>query len=202
MTVTGRPTKEVLIEATLALLETKDPSDIQVGDLREATGVSVGSMYHHFENLDGLVEAALLRRFTAFVDASIASMQRIFSEASSSDDVARGLRAVTRATQAPGRAPDRLHRAQTMAAAARDLDFGTKVATEQQRMTDAIAAVAAGAQQRGWVRPELDPVAVAVLVQAYTFGRIVDDVSLEHVDPEGWFAIIDTLIERVIIAGA
>lgn len=45
---------------------------------------------------------------------------------------------------------------------------------------------------------DFDPRAEAVLIQANTLGRIVDDITTEQVDPNSWDQLITRLIERVL----
>jgi hypothetical protein len=68
---------------------------------------------------------------------------------------------------------------------------------QEQRVTDALADLFREAQARGWMNTDFDPQAAAVLIQAYTLGRIVDDISPNQMDQEKWVDLITTLIERV-----
>ena len=56
------PTKTALIEATRELLETNARKDISTEQILNKSGISKGSLYHHFEDLEELVEAAMLLR--------------------------------------------------------------------------------------------------------------------------------------------
>ena len=42
----------------------------------------------------------------------------------------------------------------------------------------------------------------AVFIQAYTLGRVVDDISAEKVDPEKWKDLIHEVIDALIFAEA
>jgi hypothetical protein len=54
-------------------------------------------------------------------------------------------------------------------------------------------------QARNWVHQTLDPRAVAILIQAYTIGRAVDDVTPNHVDPDAWVDLIDRVMDCVLL---
>jgi len=73
---------------------------------------------------------------------------------------------------------------------------------EQERLTDSLADIVRELQARNWVRRSLDPRAVAILIQAYTIGRAVDDVTPNHVDPDAWVAVIDLVMDSVLLDGA
>ncbi len=55
---------------------------------------------------------------------------------------------------------------------------------------------------RGWANPAFDPVTVAVLIQSYTMGKIVDDVADQPMDPEKWIFLIDNLLEMLLFKRA
>lgn len=63
MAQTFHPTKIRLIETTAELLENQFPQDIQVDEILEKSGISKGSLYHHFEDLGELLEAAQVSRY-------------------------------------------------------------------------------------------------------------------------------------------
>lgn len=194
------PTKLALLDAVERLLTEHDPDSIQVAEVLALADISTGSLYHHFADFGQLIETAVLRRFSRFVDSNVAAMKQILVQATTTQECIAFLRAVTRASNSVDRAPDRMARAQAMDLASRRPRFFELLAAEQQRLTDAITDLVRGAQERGWFRAELDPVSVSVMVQAYSFGRIVDDIAQDHVNPDAWCELVDELIERLFIA--
>ena len=48
------PTKSLLISTTVKLLGTRLPGEIAVDEILDASGISKGSLYHHFEDLGEL----------------------------------------------------------------------------------------------------------------------------------------------------
>lgn len=57
-------------------------------------------------------------------------------------------------------------------------------------MTEAITR----AQDKGWVRQDLNPRAIAVFLQAYSLGRAVDDVAENHISNDDWVQLIGVMI--------
>jgi hypothetical protein len=52
-------------------------------------------------------------------------------------------------------------------------------------------------QNRGYFSLEFEPRVIAVMIQAYTVGKIVDDVTDTHMDPDAWNLMIDAVLDRV-----
>jgi AcrR family transcriptional regulator len=195
----SHPTRERLIETMTELLE-ESPQDIKVDTLLARSGISIGSLYHHFDDLDHLVEIAYIRRFSATVELSVGVLAHIAATANSQKEVLEALGKVTRATQAQEIASTRFERARIVAMTENNERFATVMRSEQQRLSSAITDLIREAQERGWYSNDFDPAAAAVLIQAYTLGRVVDDVAEEPVDPDAWIALIDRLIERTFAA--
>lgn len=72
------------------------------------------------------------------------------------------------------------------------------IAQRQQEMTAQMTAALKLVDERGWLRTDLSPKAVAVFVQAFTLGRIVDDITDDPVDPEDWINLISTVMIHVL----
>jgi hypothetical protein len=49
------------------------------------------------------------------------------------------------------------------------------------------------------VRTDVDPRAIAILIQAYTLGRIIDDVVDRKVDPDSWIDVIDRIADIFLV---
>ena len=187
------PTKEKLIEVTVELLGSHF-DEVSTEMILEASGVSSGSVYHHFQDLDDLIETAYVRRFSRFVDLSIGMIRGELAKATNREEMIVTMKAVTRATQPRGLAPIRFERSRIIAMAERNERFRAKLEVEQDRMTDALSELFAGLQARGWIRPEFNARVAAVMIQAYTLGKVVDDLSSRPMDEVAWNSLIDDLL--------
>lgn len=192
-------TKVALIDTVVRLLETLPVEKITADLVLAESGISRGSLYHHFEDLADLHEHALARRFGAIVDASIEQVREVLETAQSTHDIRKVVGAVNERIHDPERARLRAERFLVVAEAVRSERFRATFGREQQRLTEAQTDMFRAAQQRGWFRADFDPAAAAVLIQAFTLGRVVDDVSTEPVDPSAWTALINDLIVRLFL---
>jgi AcrR family transcriptional regulator len=165
----------------------------------EKSGVSKGSLYHHFDDLSDLIETALVGLFVASVDANIASITRVFDAATCRASFVAGLAQVTHDTQGAGLRAVRFRRARLLAYAEGRPRLMEKMACEQARLTRCYTRLFATAQDNGWFNRDFDPQAAAVFIQAYTIGKIVDDVTTEPMDPAAWNVLIMKIVDRVFI---
>lgn len=193
-----QPTKEKLLHTALLLLETHFPEDI-TGDMVLAhSSVSRGSLYHHFADVSDLVEQALVRRFSARVDENIATLDVMVENCSSPEYLYDQLCVMTDTTQSSGNSRHRFLRARLIGFAEGNERLTQRLGAEQQRLTEALTNLFAQAQNRGWLNRDFSPKAAALFVQAYTLGRVIDDISLEPVDQDEWNAFINRVIKLVL----
>lgn len=194
------PTRQTLIATVIELLETTSPEDIRVEQVLTPSGTSVGSLYHHFNDLADLIDQAMITRYTADIDISIAALAEVVRTATDRESLLEGFRQSTARTQSPTRGAHRFHRAQTMTRAVVNERFRVALASEQKRLTDTMAEMWRELQDRGFFDPDLDPRVGSVFIQAYSMGLIVNDVSSEPIDPDAYVAFISLMLERTFLA--
>ncbi|MFM6940902.1 MAG: TetR/AcrR family transcriptional regulator [Candidatus Planktophila sp.] len=190
------PTKTLLIETTVSLLDNRFPESIQVDEILDKSGISKGSLYHHFEDLGELLEAAQVYRYAQWVDRSIGLIVPILSAAKSRDDLISGLRQLTVFTQSSDYKATRFQRARTLANSETSLRFQQALGIEQERLTTALEDLVQEAKNKGLFRSDLDARVVAVFIQSYTLGKIVDDIVPMPMKQEKW----DDFIVNMLIA--
>ena len=194
------PTKKILLDTAIALLD-EFPSDRVTSDLvLEKSGISKGSLYHHFPDFGSLIDDAEVVRFARYVDGSIEVLAAIIQEAQNAEQLVDALKAVTRSTQSSGRLEGRKARIYLLGLATQRPHLQELLGREQQRLTEGLADLFREAQLRGWFRAELDPMAGALLVQAYSLGLWLDDITPDPVNQAAWIDLIDELVERLFLA--
>ena len=173
-----------------------------VDDVLAATGLTRGAVYHHFDNVDDLIESALLATFVEGIGANLDYVGNVMSSATTFDEFRTGILQanVLYATNQQLRAVRAL-RAHALAATAAGGRIAAALARQQQLLTDAYIEVITEAQSKGWVNPAIPAETLAVFIQAYSFGIIIDDVSLRHIDPESWAELIANFFDAYVFAG-
>lgn len=192
------PTKRALVATVLEFLKSTKPADITSESVLAKSGISKGSLYHHFEDFDDLIETAEVYRYAAYVDQSIHLLTKVFQTASNRDQMVAELKKVTRFTQSPQLMPQRMDRATSISLANSNPRMMKKMNAEQDRLNEAIIDIFREARERGWISKEIDIHAGAIFIQAYTLGIIINDVSGKKVEPEAWNELIDMFLERII----
>ena len=198
----AHPTRDLIIEATAGLMKKKGVTALHIDDVLEATGLTRGAVYHHFENVDDLIENALLATYSEGVDINIAFIRNILATAKSLKEFRSGvLQANVLYAENRKLREVRKLRAHALAVASPGGSLAKGLEADQKRLTDEYVAVITAAQSKGWVRKDVEPRALAVFIQAYSFGAIVDDVAAEHLDVASWQRIIETFFENCVFDG-
>lgn len=194
------PTRDKLIESFLRLGETQDFSTITVETVLGEAGVSKGSLYHHFNDFDDLLAQAKAHLFSIGINRSIEMMTTILDKSETVEDFKSLIRALILDTLTPQGVHHRLMRARILGASMRFPKLQEYVQAEQRRLTEEIAGLFIGAKGKGLVKKGLDPHLAAVFIQAYTFGKVFDDVSDAPIAPDDWADWIMSILTYKIIA--
>ena len=194
-------TQERLITATDALLDELPADEITVPKILERAGAARSSLYYFFEDLNDLLEEAYLRRFAAITEDTIRALTVAIGESTTSDELFARLDAITRLSQAQGNRDRRIERARMIARVQNNDRFRRRIGELQASLTSQIAELVSGAQERGLVTTAVSALGVATFVQAYAFGRLLDDVSSEPMPDEDWVATVGHVVRRAFAPG-
>jgi AcrR family transcriptional regulator len=199
MPKTTHPTKSSLIECAADLLDKYRFDEITVEMILDRSGISKGSLYHHFEDIYHLLEAAMIVRYARYVDTNIAALQSLLSTAKTGEEFYLGLSQLSAITQGEGMKRARQERALTIGRAITSPRMSVLLQGEQQRLTDALVQLIKDAQARKLCNAEIDSHSLAVLMQAWTLGKIVDDLSENPVDNDAYLSLVNRVIREVFV---
>jgi len=201
-TVVDHPTRALLVEAASAILKDKGVAGFHVDDVLAATELTRGALYHHFDNVDDLVESALLAIYSEGIAINLAFVRDTLATATSYEEVRAGVLQANRSYVLNEQLRRvRTLRAHALAATAGAPRMAAALAAMQQSLTDEYISLIGQAKDKGWVQDTIDPVALAVFVQAYSFGVIIDDVAERHVGPDEWERLIEDYFEKCVFTG-
>jgi AcrR family transcriptional regulator len=196
----SHPTRDRLLQTTVELMADHLPQAITSEMVLQKSGISRGSLYHHFQDFSALLELAMVDAFALGVDKTIVSLSVLLDSAKCKEDLVKGLAIVTKSTQTRDLKQRRLHRARLISFTEDNPRLAAALSQEQQRLTDAIADLIRETQERGLLNKNFDPRSAAVLIQAYTLGKVVDDIVTNQMAEQAWEDLINLVVEKVFAA--
>src|ERR1700677_3361939 len=181
------PVMQAVLDAVGERLMKADESLIRIPEICEATGVNYGSVYHHFGSREGVIDAAYSMIFSRLVEEDLRTFRQVNESVETLDEYIRVMQPiVTKLSSGPDRKARRAMRIRIVAAASTRPRLKELIGESQSRLTADLARLTAFAQQKGWLRDDLSPRALAVLFQILIFGRALDDVSADPIEEEVW----------------
>lgn len=192
------PTKGLLLETAVSLIDEFGPQGFTVETLLETSKISKGSLYHHFHDFSDVIEQAQVARFSRYVDQDVALLVGLLKSATSREDLETKFAIIVQGAGMPGRDAARSDRAAILGMARHSKKFAEGLAVEQQRVTDVLTDIAREMQERGWINKELDAEVLAVFVQAYSMGFVLNDNTSNPVSIDRWSAFISMMLSKVL----
>ena len=189
------PTAQLLIETVVNLLDQKSVDYITSEEVLQLSGISRGSMYHHFHDFEDLVDTAMVKRFSSYIAETNAGFIALSLTVRNAKDLRAALKRMTHAVHVPERAQYRFERIRIFGRASEHPNLRTKLAAEQDLLTDTMEHHVSQWQERGFLVREFSARSIAVAIQAIVIGRVVDEIADKHVDRDDWLALMDRIID-------
>jgi AcrR family transcriptional regulator len=193
------PTGIELVLTVNRLLDSKRSDQISTDEVLTESGISKGSLYHHFDDLQDLVETTLIYRYAKWIDLSVKRMSELLNTAKTAEDLKKSLFEITYATQKDSLKGMRVERARIFAEAQNNSRLSEKLVQETERMTTSIEDLIREVIDRKLFKSNLDARTVAIFIQAYTLGLIVNDFTRDKVSYENWTSLINRIIAEIFI---
>lgn len=189
-----------LIDASKSLLESLSPDEITTTMVLKKASVARNTLYLNFEDHNALLEAALLEIFTEGVDEHLRLLVASLSKAGNKNDFVKRIGDVIEISQDMRRRDFRVTRCRLIAHTDKNPRFSVLLGKEQVRINNDFTAFFLQLQARGWMGSKLSPATAAVIIQALTLGRTVDDVSADRLSPASWNEAFMTIVKDVILS--
>jgi AcrR family transcriptional regulator len=194
-------TYERIREATIEIIRQSGPVDFRIEELVNATGQSVGGIYHHFGNRDGLLAAAYEKMVGDLLDSDRATILTLLEECSSLQEFQAGLHEFAVSLQSPERTEMRWLRLEGMVLARRKPVLWEALHKVHLRHADAFEVFVIEAQDRGWLRQDLSPYHVYLAMTSVAVGTMSDNIGRNALDADEWAsAILNLFTDRMLVA--
>jgi AcrR family transcriptional regulator len=181
------------------MLQTQNPGAITSEQVLAKARVSTGSLYHHFEDFSDLMDQALCIEYEAFTNRTIDLLLMTNDQAHNLQEWAAGVQEARRITHGSQYERNRVLRVWAVAQASINDRMRKRLGEIQDQLNHKFIRFIKDAQKSGYVKANLNPLAIAVFIQAYTFGSIIDDIAFEKVDTASWVDLLDQVSRETFI---
>ncbi len=187
-------TRTQILEATIALLKRGGESAVKVCLVADELGIAAPSLYHHFANRSGLIRAAYVEWYWQCLRVDGVSPE-LAAVAETQDQYEGMLRASIQWSYQASRHEARSVRMAVLGAAQNDPLLASEINSVNRNFLNGVAQSITYGQKKGWVRSDIDPMALAYWAHGQIIGRVVAEMDKGVVDFAEWDKIsLDAMI--------
>jgi AcrR family transcriptional regulator len=194
-------TRSRILNAAIKMMETGGESSVRLSAIAEALDIKEPSIYHHFTNRTELVNAAYVEWYWQCLKTEI-PVEAMVVLVDSREDYVRAVRKSMEWSYQPERHHARAIRVSVLGAAQRNPDLAIAINDINKKFLATIADATSVAQQKGWLRADLDPMATAYWLHGQIIGRTVAEMDPGHVDLAQWDKVSFEAVLGVLLAPA
>ncbi len=191
------PTKQRLIEVTNTIYEKQALHTITAELVLRESGVTKGSLYHHFQDFSDLIEHVLVLRHETFASLELSAMNLEIDGSSGIETARARLFTALRNRQDSTSSSDRSERALILSQSLTNQRLSAKILVVDERITQLWMALYSSCAHRGWTSSYLDPRSVSAVIQGAIFGRVFIDLQSEELAMENWMVIVEAVADRL-----
>jgi len=178
-------TRSRILNAAIEMMESGGESSVRLSAIAEAMGIKEPSIYHHFANRTELINAAYVEWYWQCLKTDI-PVEAMMVLVETKEDYVRAVRKTMAWSYRPERHHSRANRLSVLGAAQRNPELAVAINDINKKFLATIADAALVAQQKGWFRTDLEPMAIAYWLHGQIIGRTVAEMDPGHVDLAQW----------------
>ena len=182
-------TKDAMLRIAMETIDESGEAGIRLDAILEAVGVSPSSLYHHYGNLSGLIEAAHIERFRRYVLSNAIELKAGIEASSSAKDFRNLVDSLMAVYFDNSRSLARMQRSHAFGSAYGRAEFLHKIGLAQKEALDIGASAIDLAKEKGFVRADLDSRAFIALFDSQSFGRVLVEATGEAQLGADWNAL-------------
>lgn len=179
-------TRTRLLEAAMSIIAENGEGAVRVQKIAEAVGVREPSVYHFFKNRGALVEAAHIERYRRSYLEMVRPFEAGAALSDSAEDFRRIVERILTLAYQQNREKIRSARMSVMGVAQSSRSVAEAVNQINFEICSGIAAVLSTAQEKKWMRQDIDPLASAYWIVGQIMGRVVAEMDQDRVNLEHW----------------
>ena len=183
-----------LLEATMTAIAENGEGAVRVQKIAESVGVREPSVYHFFKNREALVEAAHIEMYRRSHVAMVEPFQAGAALADNAEDFQRIVKKILSLVYAAEREHIRSTRMSVLGAAQTSPTIAEAIREINFEISSRLAEVFLTAQEKNWIRKEVDPLAAAYWINGQILGRVMAEMDKDRVDLDKWNQISETAV--------
>jgi AcrR family transcriptional regulator len=187
-------TRTRILEAAMSVIEDTGEGALRVQKIAESVGVREPSVYHFFKNREELVEAAHVERYRRSHLEMVQPFQAGAALSDSAEDFRRIVKKILSLVYSVEREHLRSTRMSVLGAAQASPTIAEAIRQINFEISSKIADVLATAQEKNWVRKEVDPLAAAYWINGQILGRVMAEMDKDRVDLDKWNDVSETAV--------
>jgi AcrR family transcriptional regulator len=187
-------TRTRILEAAMSVIEDTGEGALRVQKIAESVGVREPSVYHFFKNREELVEAAHIERYRRSHLEMVRPFQAGAALADNAEDFRRIVKKILSLVYSAEREDIRSTRMSVLGAAQTSPKIAEAIRQINFEVFSKVAEVFATAQEKNWIRKEVDPLAAAYWINGQILGRVMAEMDKERVDLDKWNQISETAV--------
>ena len=187
-------TRTRILEAAISVIEDTGEGTLRVQKIAESVGVREPSVYHFFKNREELVEAAHIERYRRSHLEMVRPFQAGAALADNAEDFRRIVKKILSLVYSAEREDIRSTRMSVLGAAQTSPKIAEAIREINFEISSRLAEVFLTAQEKNWIRKEVDPLAAAYWINGQILGRVMAEMDKERVDLDKWNQISETAV--------
>ena len=191
-------TRTKLLEATMAAIAENGDAAVRVQKIAESVGVREPSVYHFFKNREALVEAAHIEMYRRSHVAMVEPFQAGAALADNAEDFQRIVKKILSLVYTVEREHIRSTRMSVLGAAQSSSNVAEAINQINFDICGGMAEVFVMAQEKNWIRKDVDPLATAYWINGQILGRVMAEMNQSQVNLEQWNTVSEDAILHVL----
>ena len=189
------PTAQKLVDTVIEMLKTTPYNGIKSENVLARSGISRGPLYHHFVNFEDLIESAQTQIYLGSVTVWVTALASAIESSAHADSAREQVRilvasesmkvSIQQLTQGIGI----IHNASSIE------QLHQRLGKTQEKLTQEWMKVYQLCIDKGWADSNIDSRAVAILIQAAFYGRILDNLSNVQMKSNDWIRALLRLFD-------
>jgi len=182
----AQSTIAAVIEATIEAMRNGGESGVRIQEISSKTKVSIGSIYHHFGDRNGLIREALLAQFASNARIDIDRVRAWITTIHSTQDLSDNYGLMVQFLTDHFEHQSALERAAIVGTMTSQPELREALSQVQHELTDSLAEAMQVLKERGILKEFINPRAAAAVMNGMLFGKVLAELDTEPVSDIDW----------------